>query len=78
MGMQCHFRKIDLPERAVVQRSQPDGDEGWSIYYYGQVLHAWSPQDDGESFWFDVGSRTEHQMMQLARLIEWRACFQCN
>ncbi|MDM0116905.1 hypothetical protein QTI66_32785 [Variovorax sp. J22R133] len=76
MGMQVHFHRADLPDGAQVSRG-PDADPyHWYVDYSGHRLHATS--DKGESFWFDCGSRSEHQMRQITLLIEWRCCFNAS
>jgi len=74
MGMQLHFNKSDLPDAATFA---PQDDEYWEIRCYGAHIGAYT-LDAGESFWFDIGSRSDSQMDRIKTLIEWRVCFTCS
>lgn len=76
MGMQCEFERDDLPEDAQVSRGPDEVPDNWYIDAFGKRLEAWS--EDGESFWFDVGSESEWSMRQLATLIGWRTNYTCS
>ena len=77
MGMQIHFRRADLPDAANCSTGRDDEPGAGYIDCYGHRVYAYS-EDGGQSFWFDCGSRSEHQMLQIAFLIEWRVCFNAS
>lgn len=72
MGMQCYFKFSDLPEDATVT-SVVDNDHQIEMPD-GTIYATWLGDDD---YFFDVGSCSEAQMLNLRNLIRNRVSFRC-
>lgn len=75
MGMQCHFSRDDC-DGANISRGASVESNSWYIDGFGRRVLAYS--DNGQDFWFDIGSCSEQAMANLKSLIAMRILFRCS
>ncbi len=86
MGMQCTFSEHDLlDQNCELDKTHHEDSDTWSVVISDKAsagmitahyIPAAKPEDTGFC-WFDVGSRTQEQLLKLGWLITRRICFTC-